>query len=46
MTSRTCKHEKNLPNGSATICTLEHCNCIAVDSDLTQEECDCFEEAA
>jgi hypothetical protein len=39
----TCRYEKNLPNGSATICTLDHTNCIAVDTELSQEDCELFQ---
>jgi hypothetical protein len=41
-----CVYEINLPNGSGTLCGLEKgMNCVAVDSNLRQEDCDCFVEA-
>ena len=40
-----CKYEIVLANGSGVQCAIEKgCNCIAVDSELEQKDCDCFEE--
>jgi hypothetical protein len=45
MSKMSCEYEINLPNGSGTMCGLEKgMNCIAVDSSLSQKDCDCFQK--
>jgi hypothetical protein len=38
-----CKYEKVLGDGSV-MCMLEHDNCVAMDRDMKQSQCDCFVE--